>query len=270
MRRNNSNRVWSKFKGPVRLLLPLGQSDCGSHSWNKYLAPFDLRVEDVPDLIQLASDTDLVTDCNLVLERWAPLHAWRALWVLQAFDASPALLKMLAFSASIDHLSKKQQISDLRVIADQAGIEIPFIITSFGPTVLAAISTAIREHKNELTFFADVSLIVAEIGAKTQSVREHCIEILIEMLSLINVLLEIPSENKSPVKFTISCIVRALFDLRAEQKFNLIISLFKGGLLDPVICGLDEEDFEVSLGIRTERRTRRPLCVAEPENFRTV
>lgn len=61
------------YAAPVDVLLSLGDKQLSK--WPDYLTQFNLTTADIPELIRMATDSDLNWADSEGLEVWAPLHA---------------------------------------------------------------------------------------------------------------------------------------------------------------------------------------------------
>src|SRR6516162_9776606 len=79
---------------PVERLLTYGESDrIRWDDWPDYRA-LGIGPEQIPELIQLATDEELNLAAVESTEVWAPLHAWCALGQLRAVEAVEPLLEL--------------------------------------------------------------------------------------------------------------------------------------------------------------------------------
>lgn len=83
---------------PLAALLTLGATAIGTPAdWPDYPQQFGLGVQDVPALIDLATNEDLRFSEDETPAVWGPVHAWRALGQLGATGASLPLLRVFAW-----------------------------------------------------------------------------------------------------------------------------------------------------------------------------
>ena len=64
----------AKYRKPVDVLLTLGDARNSLRKWPDYSA-YEIGAEHIPDLIQLATDSELHWADSESLEVWAPIHA---------------------------------------------------------------------------------------------------------------------------------------------------------------------------------------------------
>jgi hypothetical protein len=226
---------------PVDRLLSLGEaSRGGSDGWPDYPAQYELRLEDVPELIRMATDEHLLWE-EEGPALWAPVHAWRALGQLRAEAAVEPLAALLCEAEYDDH--------------DWALEELP---VTFGLIGRVAIPTLARLMRNdECGVFAQVAAArsLESIAASAPDARAECIAALVHRLSW--------HARNDPILN--GFLISYLLELGATEASSMIESAFAADDVDLSIVG-DWEDAQVALGLLPTRRTpRAPLhWVREP------
>ena len=82
------------YQPPVARLLTMGESErISPEQWPDY-HELGIGPEQIPDLIQMATDEALNEASSESPEVWAPVHAWRALGQLRAVEAVEPLLEL--------------------------------------------------------------------------------------------------------------------------------------------------------------------------------
>ena len=118
--------IENSYQSPVNKLLTYGKADIGA--WLDYLS-MGITSEDIPELIHMATDRDLIMMDSPEPEIWAPIHAWRALGQLRAENAVEPLIKLLDGNPELS-----------AGIEEWALDELPEVFALIGPMTIPTIS----------------------------------------------------------------------------------------------------------------------------------
>src|SRR5262249_27387476 len=119
--------------------------------WPNYLS-LGLGVEQIPELIRMATDPELNTAMSDTLEVWAPIHAMRALSQLHAEAAIEPLIPLL------DQTDDDDSLFD----------ELPAVFAAIGPAAIPALSN----YLNDLSH-ASFARVTAANDALTKIANAH-------------------------------------------------------------------------------------------------
>ncbi len=217
---------------PVSFLLNYGDARNSFKSWPNYL-DLGLTEDHIPDLIQLATDDEIYLNDEDELYIWAPIHAWRALAQLQAYEAADPLLEQLFRIDEEDN--------------DWINEEYPVVFEMFGPQAIPSLETYLKTTDHDLFAKVCAANCLEKIGNRHKESRSDCIRILTEVLQ--NHKHNEPEYNGLLVSF--------LIDLKAAESIKVIQEAFMADDVDLTIAG-DLEDVEIALGIRLRRATPPP------------
>lgn len=217
------------YTAPVNQLLTLGDAADRFDVWADYIN-LGLNQEHIPQLIQMLNDRTLHEAGLKQAERWAPIHAWRALAQLKAVDALPSL---------IAHLRKIDEDHD-----DWIGEEFPEVFNEIGPASIEPLSQCLADKQYREYARACAAESIASIGDTYTDTRDRCINVLTKTLDRC-------IENDPFINAEIIC---GLIDLEAVESIEAIRSAFEEDCVDISIVG-DLEDVEIDLGLRSERTT---------------
>ncbi|MHB9131664.1 MAG: HEAT repeat domain-containing protein [Armatimonadota bacterium] len=95
----------STYTPPVEQLLTLGEKSIRVKDWSDYRG-MGIGEQDIPELIRMATDEELLWAPSTSKRVWAPIHAWRALGELHAEAAIDPLLGLFPELADDDWLSE--------------------------------------------------------------------------------------------------------------------------------------------------------------------
>jgi len=219
------------YPEPVSELLALGELQ-RRHEWPDYPA-LGLTLDHVPDLIRMAHDEDLHQARSDSAEVWAPIHAWRALALLQTEDAVKPLIELLA---RIDEHND-----------DWAAEDLPKALGILGPMALPELRDYLADPSHGLWARVAAAASLAKIGERHPEARRECVAILTGQL-----------EHFAEMDPTLNALVIShLVDLEAVEAASIIQRAFAAERVDITVQG-DWEDVQISLGLLDERRTPRP------------
>lgn len=219
------------YPEPVSELLALGDIR-GQRKWPDYLA-LGLTRDHVPDLIRMTQDEGLHWADSDSAEVWAPIHAWRALALLQAEDAVKPLVELFARIDAYDD--------------DWASEDLPQALSILGPMAILELRDYLADASHGLWARVATASSLAKIGERHPEARNECLAILAGQL-----------EHYAEMDPTLNAfIISYLVDLKAVEAASVIRRAFAAERVDLSIQG-DWEDVQISLGLRHERRTPRP------------
>jgi len=220
----------TSYPPPVDKLLTYG--DCRKAKWPDYLA-LGFGPEHIPDLIRMATDSELNWGNPGSLEVWAPTHAWRTLGQLGAADAVEPLLGIL------DELAKNH---------DDWGLEeLPVVFGHIGPAAIFALASYLADESHELFARVRAAHGLEEIGNRHPEARGKCIAILTKQLEQF-------ADNDPTLN---GLLIAHLLDLKAIEAVPVMQRAFEVGSVDLTVAG-DWEDVQVELGLKAKRETPRP------------
>lgn len=189
----------------------------------------DTKVEDIPELISIATDLDLFNSKSEA-EYWAPVHAWRVLGEMQAEDAALPLL---------------ERFDDYHECY-WAGDELPYIIANICRVEhIYKISNHLFDESKDSSsriMAASTIKILADLYEDKKS----------EYIDIISRCLDESSQHSKSFN---TLLVLFLVDLQAKSKIDNIRRAFQEGRIDSFLVG-DIEDVEMNLGLREIRDTK--------------
>lgn len=230
----------SDYAPPVRQLLTRGKPDWDA-DWKLY-TDLGLGPEQMPELIRMATDRELIEWPGQGPEGWAPFHAAFALGQLQAVAAIEPLLDLFALAAE---QNKHWGVLD----------EIIWVLEHIGPAGIPTLTAALTAEGNDQAR-TTVAEVLGKIAQKHPEVRPLCIDILTRQL-------EKAAQQAADLNAFIIC---SLLDLKAVEAAPVIERAFATGQVDEFIVGtLENTLFE--LGLRDQPPPRRPPLIhfADPQ-----
>ena len=219
------------YPEPVSQLLALGDVR-GQREWPDYLA-LGLAAEHVPGLIRMAQDEDLHLAMSDTAEVWAPVHAWRALALLQAEDAVKPLIGLFA------RIDEHQD--------DWVAEDLPEALGVLGPAAVLDLRDYLADASHGLWARVAAAASLGKIGQRHPEARIECLAILAGQL-----------EDFGQMDPTLNALViSSLIDLKAVEAASVIRRAFAAERVDLSVEG-DWEDVQITMGLLHERRTSRP------------
>lgn len=226
----------------VKHLAALGFPQDPDH-WQAYDQHGIGRVH-IPALIELLQDAASYLN-NIELDEndpvaWAPVHAWRALGQMQAVEALPVLLDLLALlDTSADDL-----------VMD----ELPDVFAALGPAALPQLCGYLLEPEHGIWARGAVAEGMKNIALHYPEMRQPVLRTLMGALEGYNV--EEPGFN--------AFLIAYLMDLKAVEAAPLVENVFNAGRVNEIVTG-DWEDFQIAIGLLDRRlnpRKRRKPAVS--------
>ena len=238
----------NSYAPPVDQLLTYGEGQSVSpDDWPDYLE-LGLAPEQIPDLIRLATDEELIWDDSDRLEVWAPLHAWRALGQLRAEAAIEPLLSL--FEPLVEN--------------DWAMEELPAVLGMIGPEALPALAAYMADLSYDEDARISAISSVEKIGTRWPEAHPACVALLMKQLELF-------TENEPEVN---GFLILALVELQATEAAPLMERAFAAKRVDPIVMG-EWEDVQVELGLKSteeveQSRSKRVLQTPFPSTAREM
>lgn len=217
------------YTPPVEQLLKLGRPE---GPWLDYIS-MGLSRADIPELIRLMKDNDLLADLteDLDLPEWyANIHAWRALGQLKAEEAIPAILEIFR---QIDEEDNDWLDGDVREIFGQ-----------IGPAAIQPLGAYLLERKHGIYARGSASDALARIAQTYPETRAECVDFIVRALE---------NYKKQDEGFN-AFLIWDLAELKAVEHIDLIEKAFAGDYVDEMVAG-DSEDIKIELGLLSERIT---------------
>ncbi|GCE28048.1 hypothetical protein KDA_35320 [Dictyobacter alpinus] len=215
----------SKYTAPVNQLLTYGKPDIEADEWQDYLA-VGLKQEHIPELIQMATDDELMQIDEERPEAWAPIHALRALGQLRAEEAVKPLLSIFSRPDVVDEWFIE---------------EIPESLGLIGPAALPILKNFIADETrdNEARYMAVPAIL--KIANKWPETRAEGIDILSKQLEKF-------TENDPELN---AFLIETLNEMHAVEAAPLMESAFEANVVDTMIAGT-WDDAQLSLGLITK------------------
>ena len=215
----------AEYRKPVDVLLTLGDLQESDHQWPDY-SEYGIGAEHIPDLIQLATDSELHWADSESLDVWAPIHAWRALGQLRAEEAVDPLLNLF-------HELEEDGWGDW------TGEELPRVFGLIGAAAIPALTAYLADTSHNISPRISAAHALAEIGMSHAEAEEACIAALTQQLEAFR------KNDRELNGFLISYLV----DLQAIETAPLMQRAYAAGRVDEIVMG-DWEDVQVALGLK--------------------
>jgi hypothetical protein len=216
----------SSYHPPVDQLLRRGELK--DHDLRLDRAAAGLTVDDVPELIRMATDAALHDGPGNSAVVWAPVHAWRALAALKAEAAILPLLGLLGRVAE--------------GVDDWVQAEVPMVLGELGGAALRPLTSFLADSTRDDWTRIAAAEALSELGQRHPSLRTECVTRLAAQLD------RFANQSETVNSFLIS----ALLDLGAVEALPSMEGAFASGQVDESVVG-DLEDAEIALGLKAER-----------------
>ena len=225
------------YTEPVSKLL--GYGDCRDfREWPDYLELGFTR-EDVPELIRMATDSELNWADSDSVEGWSPIHTWRALGELHAEEAIEPLMQLF------------HELDD----CDWAGEDFPTVYRMIGPTAVPALAGYLADDSHGTWPRITASHCLERIGNAYPEAEEACVIAVREQLERYRT--NDPTLNAFLISY--------LIDLGSVASLPLVKQAFDSKRVDLMVAG-DLEDVEIEFGVR-ERRSTPPQLTPLQKQF---
>ena len=223
------------YTPPVSRLLAYSNPDAfRPENWPDYVNDLGLTTEHVPELLALAQDTALA-DCDPddpslfpdyadPEHAWcAPIHAWRSLAQLKAFEL---------FDHAINVLQSE--------LDEWAGEELVDIIKHWGPTVIEPVEHLIDDNLDTQNRILSLINGLFKLPEQYPETRDRIVAILMRLLEAH------PETHKDNVSF----LVMGLLELKATEAAELLEQVYTAGKVDEFIPGT-WANAQVELGLKS-------------------
>ena len=222
---------------PVSALLNCGRpKTTGRNRWPDYIETYGLTNEDVPELIQLATEEDL--DWDNEVECYAPIHAYRALGQLRAESAIEPLISLLGTDDS-----------------DWFMEELPVAFGMIGSAAISALGDYLNSMEPSVWSRVAASGGLEQIASRHPQHRDECVALITDALS---------HHRQQPPELNGNLVGR-LLDLQALESVDVIEKAYKEGPMDEMVCG-SWARVQIELGLATaDDFTEAELRHKEPE-----
>ena len=212
----------AEYRKPVDVLLTLGDPRELSDQWLDY-SEYGIGAEHIPDLIQLATDSELYWADSESREVWSSLHAWRALGQLRAEEAIKPLLNLF-------HKLEED---------DWVGEELPTVYGMIGAAAIPALTAYLADTSHNISPRISAAQALFDIAMSQAEAQEACIAALTHQLEAFR-------KNDRELN---GFLIWYLMDLKAIETAPLMQRAYAAGRVDKMIVG-DWEDVQVALGLK--------------------
>lgn len=213
----------------VQKLFTLGEIEHNT-PWIDYLR-LGLSKDDLPQLLELLTDSTLLNAPVESKEVWVPQHIWRTLGQLADESAIPELVA--SFNILIhDH---------------NAASELPIVMAMIGVAAQQPLGGFLLDTHNSEVARIIAAQALQNIAEKIPASRTLSVTYLTKQCALL--------DKTTPDLNTL--VLCNLIDLKAAESIKEIQALCQHQMIDLFTVG-DIEDIEIALGLRDERETERP------------
>ncbi|MBE9008537.1 DUF1186 domain-containing protein [Fortiea sp. LEGE XX443] len=232
----------ASYLSPVNQLLTYGDCcDFDLHNWPNYLV-LGITNEHIPELVRMATDSQLYEASTDSPECWSPIHAWRTLGQLRAEAAIEPLISLF---------SKRDE--DDNDVWEWIAEELPIVFGMIGSSAIPALTTHLTDTSRGVFSRATAVSSLTNIALKDSNFRTHCTTILTQQLEFFQV--QAPEFN--------SFIIAALIDLEAVESASVMEQAFEADCVDEMITG-DWNSVQMELGLKTEAPVLNQASNFEP------
>lgn len=212
----------SPYTSPVSELLSIGY--CDWKEWADY-SHLNFNETHVPELLKMAQDWPLLNHDDEDIA-WSPIHAWRALAILQTGQAIEPLINLF------------YKEDDNFIVAEY----LPSVMGRFGISASGRL-WEIAQNTNEVEDARDLAI---------ESLRWNACWHTADWDETVSQFKRMLNDQKDDAEYLNTAIMGALVELKAEDSIEAIRDAFARGRIDREIYG-DIEDVEIELGLRKER-----------------
>jgi Protein of unknown function (DUF1186) len=223
------------YTSPLDKLLALGRPDPGeAEDWPNYLE-LGFSTEDIPELLRMVTDSELLEIDEEKPDGWAPIHALRVLGQLR----DPSVIEPL--------LDKAEAIVDYQTGIGEWGLEeLPEVFGMIGPVAIPMLTTYLADTSHDEYARSCCANGLEKIAIRHPEARSECIEALSHQL-------EVSAEDDYEEN---AFIIGHLAHLKAVEALPVIERAFTADKVDESIINWD--DVQVELGLKE----REPLTIA--------
>lgn len=199
-----------------------------------------ITVDDIPELIHMATDEDLYNldedfFCEETLLKYAPIHAIRA---LGQFRASSAIEPLISLFIKSDDAFDNEVLFFLSE-------ELTDVLSLIGLPAIPALSAYLADDSRDETWRVQAIVTIKTIASVYPEHQAHCVAALSQQLEFF--------EKNSPELN--AHIIWGLTDLKAIDSLPLIEQAFEAGCVDDKVVG-DWDDVQENFGLK--RITNQP------------
>ncbi len=219
----------TEYSNPIIQLLTMGKCELSmdENDWPDYPAT-GISEKDIPELIKIVTDKDLLKLDGKNPMVWASLHAWRALGQLKAVLAIEPIIAML-----------EEYNND-----DYAMSELPIVIGMIGGDAIAPLGNYLMDDTKDEWARVIAANSFTKIALKSPEKRNECVNILSGFL-------DVATSDTASLN---GLIAADLVDLDAKEAIESIRNACQRDIIDEGVQG-DIEDIEIALGFRKTRET---------------
>ena len=221
-------------------LLSYGDPRDMGAEWPNYLE-LGFSREHFPELLRMLKDDDQLFAMSDSLEVWAPVHAWRTLGQLHAFEAVDTLIGLLKQIGTTDD--------------DWLLEELPDVFGLIGPQALPVLAAYLETRAHGDLSRSCASGGIVKIGQVSPEHRADCVRIITAQLRQYG-------QNSAELNGLLIC---DLAELHAIESIEVIRGAFRERRVEIAIPG-DLEDVEIELGLRRQRSTPQPRYISFGES----
>lgn len=215
------------YPPPVDRLLKLGGEPARRNVWPDY-RHLGLTARHVPALIEMAADSSLRGLPERDKARWAPVHAWRTLGLLEAAEAAEPLLRVL-----------ERDVADPWVF-----LEVPQVLGMIGAPTLPGATLVLFDEARDERVRVGAARAMTEVAHEHPDRRDEVVAVLTRQLE--DWKLQTPRLNGLLVMF--------LGEMGAAEAAPVMEAAFAAEAVDLTVNG-DWEDAQLTLGLIDERTT---------------
>lgn len=199
--------------------------------WPNYLEDVGFTAADVPELIRMATDSNLDNAEEDSLEVWAPVHAWRSLGQLGAKDPSKVEDAIAPLIKLIERNREDDWVRE----------EIPHVLSLIGEAAIAPLQKALSKRSKKDWARISYSESLERIAITHPALKEQCVEIVAHQLE---------DHVRNPTELN-AFMVSTLIKLEAKGKAEVIERAYQAGRVAEEICGT-WPNVQVDLGLAKE------------------
>jgi len=181
--------------------------------WPDYPGEYRLTLADIPELITMMTDMDLLYADIESGEAWAPVHAWRALAQLGAAEAIEPMLSLVECGENL-----------------KAFVEMPKMVAQIGPAALQPLTSVLSDAARDETVRVAAMRGLRALADQYPAIRRASVEALTGHL-------QTPRDNS--LEFN-AFLVRTLCDLKATESAAAVERAFLQQQVDLSLITWDE------------------------------
>lgn len=212
------------YTDPVAKLLKYGECQITSpENWDNYAETAGLTEADIPELIRLATDSEIAELPSDRIEVWGNVHAWRALAQFRAEAAIEPLLQLLGMDD------------------DWTQTELPTVFSLIGPASIPPLEKYLADGSQDVWGRIAVSEALENIAQVHPDSRDACVAVLRHQLE------QFETEEVELTSFLITSLV----ELKVVEAADLIDRVYQSGQVDEMMAGT-WPSVQVDLGLKQQ------------------